>query len=132
MQPKGNIEGQRQELPIDTNDQLTNAAQFRQVIVAYKNGAPVQLGNIAIVSDGSVGNRTGSWYGTKLSEVLLIERAPGANTLDVVDSVKAALPQLEKSIPRSVHVDLSRTARRRSAPRSRTSNSRSSSRSRSW
>ncbi len=106
MQPTGNIEGQRQELPIDTNDQLTNAAQFRHVIVAYKNGAPVQLGNIATVSDGSVGSRTGSWYGTKLSEVLLIERAPGANTLDVVDSVKAALPQLEKSIPRSVHVSL--------------------------
>jgi len=105
-QPKGNIEGLRQELPIDTNDQLTNAAQFRRVIVTYKNGAPVELGNIATVIDGSVGERTGSWYGQKLSEVLLIERAPGANTIDVVDSIKAALPQLEKSIPRSVHVDL--------------------------
>ncbi len=105
-QPKGNLEGLRQELPIDTNDQLTDAAQFRRVIVAYRNGAPVQLGAIATVSDGSVGDRTGSWYGDKLSEVLLIERAPGANTIDVVDRIRAAMPQLEKSIPRAVHVDL--------------------------
>ena len=105
-QPKGNLEGQRREYPIDTNDQLTNAAQFRHVIVAYSNGAPVELKDIADVVDASVSSRTGSWYGEKRSEVLLIERAPGANTIDVVDRIKAMLPQLEKSIPRAVHVDL--------------------------
>ena len=104
--PKGNLEGLRQELPIDTNDQLTDAAQFRHVIVAYRNGAPVELGDIATVVDGSVGDRTGSWYGDKLSEVLLIERAPAPTRSTSSIAIKSALPQLEKSIPRAVHVDL--------------------------
>jgi hydrophobe/amphiphile efflux-1 (HAE1) family protein len=76
------------------------------VIVAYSNGAPVQLGDIATVVDGPQNPRTGAWFGTTRAEVLLVFKAPGANTLDVVDSIKAMMPQLEKAIPRSVHVDL--------------------------
>ena len=76
------------------------------MIVAYSNGAPVQLGDIATVVDGPQNPRTGAWFGTKPSEVLLVFKAPGANTLDVVDRIKAMMPQLEKSIPRTVHVDL--------------------------
>jgi len=103
---KGNLEGQRQEFPLDANDQLFDANQFRRVIVAYQNGAPVQIEDIAQVVNSSVNTRTGAWFGTKRSELLLIERASGANTLDVVSSIKAALPQLETSIPRAVHVVL--------------------------
>jgi multidrug efflux pump subunit AcrB len=104
--PKGNLEGRHEQFPIDTNDQLTNAAQFRNVVVTYSGGAPVVLKDIATVIDSSVGDRTGAWYGDKRSELLLIEREPGANTLDVVDRVRAMLPQLLQSIPPSVHVDL--------------------------
>ena len=106
LQPTGNLEGRHLEFPLDVNQQLTNAAQFRKVIVAYSNGAPVELGDIATVVDGPQKPRTGAWFGTKRAEVLLVFKAPGANTLDVVDRVKAMMPQLEKSIPRTVHVDL--------------------------
>jgi len=106
LQPTGNLEGRRAEFPLDVNQQLTNAAQFRNVIVAYSNGAPVKLGDIATVVDGPQNPRTGAWFGTKPAEVLLIFKAPGANTLDVVDRIQAMMPELEKSIPRSVHVDL--------------------------
>jgi hydrophobe/amphiphile efflux-1 (HAE1) family protein len=103
---KGNLEGKNQEFPIQTNDQLFDARQFRKVIVAYSNGAPVELGDIARVYDSSVNTRTGAWFGKKRAELLLIERAPGANTLQVVNRIQARLPQLEKSIPRAVHVEL--------------------------
>ena len=106
LEPTGNLEGRHEQFPLDVNQQLTNAAQFRKVIVAYSNGAPVELGDIATVVDGPQNPRTGAWFGTKRAEVLLVFKAPGANTLDVVDKVKAMMPQLEKSIPRAVHVDL--------------------------
>ncbi|RBP09914.1 HAE1 family hydrophobic/amphiphilic exporter-1/multidrug efflux pump [Roseiarcus fermentans] len=106
LRPTGNLEGRHEEFPLDVNQQLENAAQFRKMIVSYSNGAPVELGDIATVVDGPQNPRTGAWYGTKLSEVLLVFKAPGANTLDVVDRIKAMMPQLEKSIPRSVRVDL--------------------------
>ena len=106
LQPTGNLEGHRAEFPLDVNQQLTNAAQFRKMIVAYSNGAPVQLGDIATVVDGPQNGRVGSWYGTKRSEVLLVFKAPGANTLDVVDKIKTMMPQLLRSIPRSVEVSL--------------------------
>ena len=106
LQPTGNLEGHREEFPLDVNQQLTNADQFRKMIVAYSNGAPVELGDIATVVDGPQNPRTGAWFGTKRAEVLLVFKAPGANTLDVVDEIKAMMPQLEKSIPRAVHVDL--------------------------
>jgi len=106
LQPTGNLEGRREEFPLNVNQQLENAAQFRKVIVAYSNGAPVELGDIATVVDGLRDPRTGAWFGTKRSEVLLIFKAPGANTLDVVDKIQAMMPQLEKSIPRSVDVNL--------------------------
>ncbi len=106
LQPTGNLEGRHEEFPLDVNQQLENAAQFRKMIVSYSNGAPVELGDIATVVDGPQNPRTGAWFGTKPSEVLLVFKAPGANTLDVVHRIKAMMPQLEKAIPRSVHVDL--------------------------
>ncbi len=106
LQPTGNLEGRHLQFPLDVNQQLTNAAQFRKVIVAYSNGAPVELKDIATVVDGPQKPRTGAWFGTKRAEVLLVFKAPGANTLDVVDKVKAMMPELERSIPHTVHVEL--------------------------
>ncbi len=105
-QPKGNLEGKSQEFALDTNDQLFDANAFRHVIIAYRNGAPVEVKNIGDVVSSSANPRTGAWYGTKRTELLLIRRAAGANTIAVVDQIKATLPRLEASIPGSVHVSL--------------------------
>ncbi len=106
--PKGNIEGPRQQFEIQTNDQLFDPAQFRKVIIAYQQGAPVTVGDIGDVINSSVNPRTGAWHNaqTNRSELLLIERAPGANTVQLVKQIEATLPQLLKSLPASVHVDL--------------------------
>jgi hydrophobe/amphiphile efflux-1 (HAE1) family protein len=104
--PKGNLEGPHQQFTLDTNDQLLNARQFRNIIVAYQNGAPVTVKDLGGVINSSVNPRSGAWFGSKQSELLLIYREAGANTVQVVDQVKALLPQLENSIPRAVHVDL--------------------------
>ena len=104
--PKGNLEGPQQQVTLDTNDQLVDASQFRNVIVAYQNGAPVTVKDIGDVISSSQNTRTGAWFDGKPAELLLIFRAAGANTVQVVDQVKAMMPQLKKSIPPSVHVDL--------------------------
>ncbi len=103
---KGNLEGSKQQFTLDTNDQLLNAEQFRNIIVTYQNGAPVMLKDVGDVINSSVNPRSGAWFDGKPAELLLIFRAAGANTVQVVDQVKSQLPQLQKSIPRSVHVDL--------------------------
>jgi len=103
---KGNIEGRSVEYPLETNDQLFDASQFGHVIVAYSNGAPVELQDIATIVNSSISPRSGGWFFTTPCELLLIELQPGANTLKVVDQIKARMPQLLASIPRSVRVDL--------------------------
>jgi multidrug efflux pump subunit AcrB len=103
---KGNLEGPQTEYPLDSNDQLFDAKQFQHVIVAYSNGAPVELKDIAKIIDSSVSPRTGSWLVTTPSELLLIELQPGANTLKVVDQIQAMMPRLQASIPHAVKVDL--------------------------
>ena len=103
---KGNLEGTHTEYPLSTNDQLFDASQFQHVIVAYSNGAPVELQDIASIVNLSVSPRTGSWLVSTPAELLLIELQPGANTLAVVDQIKARMPRLLASIPRSVKVDL--------------------------
>jgi multidrug efflux pump subunit AcrB len=100
------MEGPQQQVTLDTNDQLTDASQFRNVIVTYQNGAPVTLGDIGDVVNSALNTRTGAWYDTKPAELLLIFRAANANTVQVVDDVKSKLPDLEKSIPAAVRVDL--------------------------
>src|SRR5436305_208449 len=104
--PKGNLEGPHQVVTLDTNDQIFDAAGFRNVIVAYGNGAPVRLGDVADVVDGVRNERQGAWFERKPAEGLAIQREAGANTIQVVDTVKALLPKLQQSIPPSVHVDL--------------------------
>ena len=104
--PKGNLEGRRQQFTLDTNDQLFDAEAFRHIIAAYRNGAPVQIKDIGEVINSSQSARTGAWFNGKRSELLMIERQPGANTIKVVDRIEAMMPELEASIPPSVHVDL--------------------------
>ncbi len=104
--PKGVLEGAHQAVTIDTNDQIFDAAGFRKVIVAYKNGAPVRLGDIADVVDSVQNLRSDAWFEHKQAEGLAIQREAGANTIQVVDTVKQLLPKLQESIPPSVKADL--------------------------
>jgi hydrophobe/amphiphile efflux-1 (HAE1) family protein len=104
--PKGNLEGANRVVTIDTNDQVFNAAGYRNVIVAYRNGAPVRVGDVADVFDGNQNARTGAWFEHKDTELLAIQKEAGANVVQVVDSIKELLPHLQESIPPSVHVEL--------------------------
>jgi len=105
-QPTGQIEGAYRVTAIDTNDQLMDAAAFREVIIAFRNGAPVHLKDVGEVVNSVLNTRIGAWFNNLPAEGIAINKAPGANTLDLVDRVKALMPQLRQSIPPSVHVDL--------------------------
>src|SRR5437764_1696700 len=103
-QPKGNLEGRYQTFTLDTNDQLLDAGQFRNVIIAYRNGAPVRLRDVGDAIDSSQLPRTAAWYNGKRAELLLIQRQPGANTIATVEQIKAMMPLLRASIPPSIDV----------------------------
>ena len=105
-QAKGNLENENQSIMLDTNDQLFNAEAYKNIIVAYRNGAPVKLQDIGNVIDATKSPRTGAWYNGKRAELLLIFRQPGANTVEIVDRIKGMMPRLLASIPQSVHVTL--------------------------
>jgi hydrophobe/amphiphile efflux-1 (HAE1) family protein len=105
-EPKGTLEGAHQSIALDTNDQLFNARAFWNVIVAYRNGAPVRLKDVGDVIDSSQLPRTGAWLNDKNAELLLIRRQAGANTIAVVDQIKAMMPQIQASIPPSIKIDL--------------------------
>ena len=105
-QAKGNLENEHKSITIDTNDQLFHAAGYRNIIVAYRNGAPVKLQDMANVIDATKAPRNGAWFNGKRGELLLVFRQPGANTVEVVDNIKAMMPRLLASVPPSVHVDL--------------------------
>ena len=105
-QPTGGIEGLHEVRQIDTNDQLMDASQYREVLIAFRNGAPVRLKDVGDVLDSVQNARVGAWFNNEPSEGIAINKAPGANTIDLVDRVKALMPQLIQGIPPSVHVDL--------------------------
>jgi hydrophobe/amphiphile efflux-1 (HAE1) family protein len=105
-EPKGNLEGPHQSFTLDTNDQLFNAKAFRNVIVAYRNGAPVKVKDVGDVIDSSQLPRTGAWYNGRKAELLLIRRQPNANTIATVDEIKSMMPLLQASIPPSIKVIL--------------------------
>jgi hydrophobe/amphiphile efflux-1 (HAE1) family protein len=108
--PKGSFEGPRQAFTIGSNDQIFSAEAYKPIIVAYKNGAPVRLGDIANVIDSVENDQLAAWVSTKDGEqpaVLLdIQRQPGANIIQTVDRVKQLLPRLKASLPPSVHVNV--------------------------
>src|SRR5215469_12721842 len=104
--PKGSLEGAHQVFTLDTNDQLFNAASYANVIVAYRNGAPVRLKDVANVVDSVQNARIGAWFYDTPAEGLAIQRQAGANTIELVDSIQKILPKLEESIPPLVKVNL--------------------------
>jgi hydrophobe/amphiphile efflux-1 (HAE1) family protein len=105
-QPKGTLEGAHQSFTVDTNDQLFDAKAFDNVIVAYRNGAPVRVKDVGTSINSVELARTGAWYQGKRAELLLIKRAPDANTVATVDHVKQLMASLRDSIPPTVKIDL--------------------------
>ncbi|HEU0217448.1 MAG TPA: efflux RND transporter permease subunit [Stellaceae bacterium] len=104
--PKGVLENDQQSFTIDANDQLFNAAQFGEVIVAYRNGAPVKIKDLGNVVDDKQNARIGAWYFDKPAEGLAIQRQAGANTNQLVDTIQQMMPRILRSFPPSIHVDL--------------------------
>jgi len=104
-QPKGTLENAHQSLTLDTNDQLFDAHAFNDVIVAYRNGSPVRLGDIGQAIDSVQLNRVAAWYNDKNSEILLIHREAGSNTVATVARVNAMMDQLRASIPATIKID---------------------------
>ena len=102
--PTGVLWGPKTALTIQATGQLDNALAFKDMIVAYRNGAPVHLSELGRITDDVQNNKTASWYDGERSIVLAIQRQPGTNTVDVANRVKAALTKLQTEIPPSVKV----------------------------
>ena len=101
---KGNFDGLLQDYQIDANDQITTADQYKNIVVAYNNGAPVFLKNVANVVNGVENARQAAWMNLTPAVVVNIQRQPGANTITVVHSIQKILPQLETNLPASMKI----------------------------
>src|ERR1022692_1165303 len=101
---KGNFDGPRQNYQIDSNDQLVSSADYRSVVVAYRNGAPVMLTDVAQIVDDVENDKQAAWMNKTPAVILNIQRQPGANTISVVKSIKAILPQLQTNLPAGIKV----------------------------
>jgi len=101
---KGNFDGPRQDYQIDANDQITEAEQYKDVVVAYSNGAPVFVKDVANVINGVENTKQAAWMNTTPAVILNIQRQPGANTITVVNEIRNVLPQLEQNLPASIKV----------------------------
>ncbi|MEP6939193.1 MAG: efflux RND transporter permease subunit [Rudaea sp.] len=104
--PKGTFDGPTRSYTIDANDQLKSAAEYRGIIIAYKNGSAIHLSDVADVIDDVENNKLAAWKDTVPAIIMNIQRQPGANVIEVVDRVKAMLPQLTASMPAAVDVSV--------------------------
>ncbi|MFJ1299099.1 multidrug efflux RND transporter permease subunit [Pseudomonadota bacterium AL_CKDN230030165-1A_HGKHYDSX7] len=105
-QPKGSFDGPVRSVIMDVNDQLQSAEEYRQLIVAWRNEAPVRLGDVATVRQGAEDRYLAAWVDRQPAVLVNIQRQPGANVIAVADQVKALLPQLTAGMPASVEVRL--------------------------
>jgi multidrug efflux pump len=103
-QPKGNIDGARQDYALATNDQLFKAEGFKPLVIAYANGSPVRLRDVADAVDGVENAQLAGWANSQRAIILNVQRQPGANVIQVADRVKALLPQLQSSLPQGIDV----------------------------
>ena len=101
---KGNFDGPRQDYQIDANDQLVTSDDYRSVVVAFRNGAPVMLTDVARIVNGIENNNQAAWMNQTPAVILNVQRQPGANTIRVVKSIKQLLPQLQANLPTGIQV----------------------------
>jgi multidrug efflux pump len=105
-QAKGILENQRQAFTISSNDQLLSGNEYKDVILAYRNGAPVRLRDVANIMDGTENVKQAAWMNLTPAVIVNIQRQPGANIIGVVDRIKKVLPQLQGAMPASVKVSI--------------------------
>ncbi|HKW28686.1 MAG TPA: efflux RND transporter permease subunit [Verrucomicrobiae bacterium] len=105
-QPLGILYGKHQAFTVQANGQLNNAAEFRPLIVAYRNGNPVRLEQLGSVLDSVQNDKVAGWYNGSRAVVLAVLRQPGANTVEVVDNIKKLLPQFREEIPAAMKLDV--------------------------
>jgi multidrug efflux pump len=103
-QAKGNFDGAHQDYQIDSNDQLETSNDYKGVVVAYRNGAPVMLTDVAQIVDGIENSKQAAWMNQTPAIILNVQRQPGANTISVVKSIKKLLPQLQANMPAGIDV----------------------------
>jgi len=104
--PTGTLWGRNQALTVEADGQLTEAAAYRPLIVAYRNGAPVRLQDLGRVIDSVENDKIASWYKDARSIMLAVQRQPGTNTVEVVDSIKELLPSFRAQMPASVNLNV--------------------------
>ncbi|MER2267870.1 MdtB/MuxB family multidrug efflux RND transporter permease subunit [Methylobacterium oxalidis] len=102
--PKGTIDGPTQSYAINANDQIRDPKTYQDAIIAYRNGAPVRLSDVADVVDGPENTKLGAWMDETPAVILNIQRQPGANVIATVDKIKALLPQLQATLPAAITV----------------------------
>jgi len=105
-QAKGSFDGPRQSYIVGANDQLFTSAEYRPLVIAYRNGAPVRLSDVAEAVDDTENVQQAAWMNNTPAVILNIQRQPGANVIQVVDRIKTLLPQLRSSLPTSVQVSI--------------------------
>jgi multidrug efflux pump len=105
-QAKGTLNGARQSFTIGANDQLLQSAQYKPIVVAYRNGSPIRLSDVANVTDGIENTMQAAWMNEDPAVIVNIQRQPGANIIGVVDRIKKLLPQLQAGLPAAVHVSI--------------------------
>ena len=104
--PTGTLFGQHRAYTVETNGQLANAGSFRPIVVAYRNGAPVRLGELGHVVDGVENDKLAAWYDDERSILLSILRQPGTNTIEVVDAIKKLLPTFRAQVPPGINIEV--------------------------
>ncbi len=102
--PTGRLDGDKQAFTIESSGMLMNAASFRPIIVAWRNGSPVRLEQIANVIDSVDNDKLSAWFNNKHAVILAVQKQPGTNTVDVVDSIRQLLPEFNRNIPPTVHL----------------------------
>ncbi len=104
--PTGTLHGPKRAVSVESNGQLRNAAEFRELIVAYRNGAPLRLKDLGRVIDSVEDNRQAAWHNDKRGIMISVLRQPGTNTVEIVDSLKKLLPSFREQIPASVKLEV--------------------------
>jgi multidrug efflux pump len=104
--PKGSLDGAQQAYTIAANDQIAAAEAYKPIIIAYRNGAPVTIGDVAVIVDGLENDRTGGWYQGTPAVIIDIQRQPGANVIEVVRQIRAEIPKVQRAIPAGVKLTI--------------------------
>ena len=102
--PKGNFDGPSRAYTINANDQIRKPSDYNDLVVAYRNGAPVKLSDVARATEGAENTKLAAWMNTDEAVIVNIQRQPGANVIEVVDRIQALLPQLKAALPSAVDV----------------------------